>query len=186
MKPDISQDNRKTKFRLIAKIYRTFLPYLKPYWLRILVAYASLIGMVLMTVLEPWPLKLIFDHILWNKPLPDRIGSLTWVFGADRLALTTLFCFALLFIVLLNSVFSYAHRYLLSMTGQAVTNDIRLGIFDHLQSLSIALLGSKRTGDLVFRLTSDITSLRALLVSHLQTLGTDLLGIISTLAVMLW
>src|SRR5712692_871267 len=186
MKANPAHLEGRTKLRLINQIYKTFLPYLKPYWLRILVAYTSLIGMVLMAVLEPWPLKLIFDHILWNKPLPDRIAFLTGVFGADRLALTTLFCFALLFIVLLNSVFSYAHRYLLSMTGQAVTNDIRLGIFDHLQSLSLASLVSRRTGDLVFRLTSDITSLRALLVSHLQTLGTDLLGIISTLAVMLW
>src|SRR6266849_1080558 len=176
----------KPKVHLIARIYKNFAPYLKPYWLRILLAYASVVGTVAMKVLEPWPLKLIFDHILWNKPLPARLAFVTLVFGNDRAALLILFCVALVLVVLLNAICSYVNRYLFSMIGQAVTNDIRLDIFDHLQSLSLASLGARRTGDLVLRLTSDIKSLRDLLVGHIQSLGKDLLNFLITLAVMLW
>ena len=177
---------RKSRVHLIGRIYKNFAPYLKPYRLRIVLAYASLIGTVLMRVLEPWPLKLIFDHILWNKPLPARLVFVTLVSGNDRAALLILFCLALLVIVVLSAICSYMTRYLLSMIGQAVTNDIRLDIFDHLQSLSLTSLGARRTGDLVLRLTSDIKSLRDLLVGHIQSLGKDLLNFLITLAVMLW
>src|SRR5207245_11052885 len=70
---------RKPTAHLIGRIYRNFATYLKPYRLRIVLAYASLVGTVAMKVLEPWPLKLIFDHILCNKPLPAMLAFVTLI-----------------------------------------------------------------------------------------------------------
>jgi ATP-binding cassette subfamily B protein len=174
------------KVHLARRIYWSFAPYLKPYWRQMMLAYASLIGAVVMSVLGPWPLKLIFDHILGNKALPGVLGFVTVVFGRDRSTLLVLFCVAMVVLVLLGAIFSYINRYLLSKIGQSVTNDIRLGIFEHLQTLSVGSVGSKRTGDLVFRLTTDIKCVRDLLVGYVQDLGRDLLSVLTTLAVVLW
>lgn len=182
----MSSKDKPGRLRLVTKLYKTFGPYLKPYWLRIALATASVVGSVLMTLLEPWPLKLIFDYILLAKPAPPRIASWTSFFGGGKAELLLALCAGLVLIVSLNSVFSFFNRYLLSAIGQSVANDIRLGVFDHVQAQSVALLGRARTGDLVLRLTSDIKSLRELLVGHVQRFGSYLLSFFSTMAVMLW
>lgn len=183
---DSSLSGLRPRMHVARRIYWNFGPYLKPYWRHMALAHASLIGAVVMSMLGPWPLKLIFDHILGNKSLPAGVGFVTVVFGRDRSTLLLVFCAAMVVVVLLGAIFSYVNRCLLSKIGQGVINDIRLGIFEHLQSLSLGSVGSRRIGDLVFRLTTDIKCVRALLIGHVQDLGRDLLSVLATLAVVLW
>ncbi|MBS1171531.1 MAG: hypothetical protein H6R12_361, partial [Proteobacteria bacterium] len=37
-----------------------------------------------MALLAPWPLKLIFDHVLLSKPLPSALGWLAGLFSASH------------------------------------------------------------------------------------------------------
>src|SRR5687767_12318871 len=91
------------------QFYRAFGPFLKPYRWQIGGAYAALIATVAMTLLRPWPLKLVLDVVLLGKReltdvlpwLPDALGSI------DKILLLTLLCVSLVVIVLLESLFSY-------------------------------------------------------------------------------
>src|SRR5262249_11921080 len=129
MRADLLPTDHRARLRRICKIYRIFGPYLKRYWVRVLLAYATLLGTVLMALFKPWPMKLIFDYILLNKPIPEKVAYLSFVFGSDKFTLLTVFCIGMVITVFLNGLFSYNHRYLLSVVGQGMNNDVREGIF---------------------------------------------------------
>ncbi|MCZ2074686.1 MAG: ABC transporter ATP-binding protein/permease [Bryobacterales bacterium] len=175
--------NRLSRF---FRAYRTFVPFLKPYWRKLLLACACLLMVSALRLIEPWPLKIIFDYVLWSKPLPAYLGFLSPLFEHGLPRAVTLLCLALLAITLLKSVFSYTNRYLASAAGEGAVNDIRLRVFGHLQSLSLFSLAERRTGDMVVRLTSDVRQLRELLVNDLKNLGEAVLTFTFTLAMMLW
>jgi len=52
-------------------------------WL-LVVAALALVGVTLSSLLAPWPLKIIFDHILLDKPLPEMLGFLDPLFGLGQ------------------------------------------------------------------------------------------------------
>jgi ATP-binding cassette subfamily B protein len=86
-------------------IYSTFGPHIKTYWKWFLFAYAGLLGSVLMNLVKPWPLKLIFDYILLNKPLPDTMASISAMVSHDSLVLLTIICFGIVLLAVFESLF---------------------------------------------------------------------------------
>ena len=48
------------------------------------VAFAAMLVQGLADVLEPWPLKIIFDSVLGSKPAPAWLAG--WLADGDRLA----------------------------------------------------------------------------------------------------
>ena len=63
------------------QIFKVFGPFLKPYWRRIVVAYAAMAAAVGLTVLTPWPLKFIFDYVLIGEQMPEQLGKFMVHFG---------------------------------------------------------------------------------------------------------
>ena len=174
------------KLRTIWILYGTFGPHLKPYWKWFVLAYAGLIGTVLMNLVKPWPLKLIFDYILLDKSMPDGATYFTSILGNDKPTLLIICCMSIVLVVFLDSVFSYSHKYLMAAAGERVINDIRRWVFDHLQILPQSFHGTSRSGDLTLRLTSDINAIKKLLIGSVQTFATYLLTFASLIITMLW
>jgi ATP-binding cassette subfamily B protein len=175
---------KRSRLRVTFKIYAAFAPYLRPYWRKLALACASLAGTVAMTLLEPWPLKFVFDDVLLEKRLHGGSQVLLSAVGASKPALLLVLCLGLVLIVILNNLFFYANRYLLAAVGRRVINDIRLDLFTHVQRLPLS--GEARTGDVVLQLTSGIKALRDLLLGHVQKFANQALSFFSALAVMLW
>ena len=53
---------------------------LAPHWLTLTVAFIAVIGESGTDLLEPWPLKIVFDYVFASKRMPDwlqTIGSFT-------------------------------------------------------------------------------------------------------------
>lgn len=169
-------------------LYRAFGPYLRPYRGRLLLAYAALGSSVLMTLLRPWPLKLILDGILLKKTAISH--ALPWLPKSvdqwDPFFLLSVLALSMIAVVLLESIGSYFQKVLFSEVGQGSTTDILEHLFTHLQSLPRTSGKGTRSGDLIVRLTSDIKTLRDLLVNHAQKLGSYVLTFVSTVAVMAW
>lgn len=171
----------------VRHFYRAFGPFLKPYRWRIGGAYAALLATVAMTLLRPWPLKLVLDTVLLDKrSLTDVLPWLpTAVNSIDKTLLLTILCVSLVVIVLFESLFSYWQKISFSAVGQSATTDILEHVFTHVQTLPRAT-GERRTGDVILRLTSDVKTLRDLLVNHVQQLGNYGFTVFSTLVVMAW
>jgi ABC-type multidrug transport system fused ATPase/permease subunit len=173
--------------RRVSQFYRAFGPFLRPYRWQIGAAYTALIATVGMTLLRPWPLKLVLDSVLLDKR--SITEALPWAPGVldtfSKPLLLTVLCISLVCIVLLESLFSYWQKINFSAVGQSATTDILEDVFTHVQTLPRAGEG-QRTGDVILRLTSDVKTLRDLLVNHVQQLGQHGFTFVSTLAVMTW
>ena len=186
MKAQVATIDEGIKFGTIWKLYATFGPHLKPYWKWFVLAYAGLLGTVLVNLIKPWPLKLIFDYVLLDKPMPERATYVTSILGDDKPTLLIVFCVCIVLVVVLDGLFSYSHKYLVAAAGERVINDIRRWVFDHLQVLPQSFHGASRSGDLTLRLTSDINAIKKLLIGSVQTFATYLLTFVSLIATMLW
>jgi ATP-binding cassette subfamily B protein len=137
------------------------------------------------TIWEPWPLKLIVDNVLGGKPLPPALAG--WaVFGTSPLALLNVAVLALLAITALGAAGSFVQKYLSTTVGQQITQDLRQTIYHHVQGLSLPFFETRRTGDLVVRMTSDVDAAQSFFSTALLGIAMDVLTLGGMLAVMLY
>ena len=59
---------------------------LRPHWKAMTMAMVGVAGIAATELLEPWPLKIVIDHLLQARPLDGWMGAVVGWFGADRLA----------------------------------------------------------------------------------------------------
>src|SRR4051794_22843010 len=124
---------------------------------RAVVGLALLIAGTAVTLLEPWPLKLVIDSVLGGQqapPILDRLaGSL---FGFDhRLTLLAILCLGSVAIQLLVGAFSVLSSSVLVSTGLRMVFRLRCELFDHMQRLSLRFHDSNPLGDSLYRVTWD-------------------------------
>lgn len=171
----------------IRTLYRVFGPYLGPYRRQIVLAYAALAASVGAAALRPWPLKFILDGVILRKrsvdeSIPFFPGNLdAW----DPHWLVLLFCVMLVAIALVESTAGYFQKLLFARVGHSATTDVLEHTFTHLQTLPRGGRDSG-SGDLIVRLTSDVKTMRDLLVEHVQKLGTYGLTFATIVSIMLW
>ena len=168
------------RLRALRHVFRLFAPHLRPHRARMLAAWLCMVGATAMYLAQPWPIKLIFDHVL--MPVDDA----GWLAGRSAGEITTGAALALLVIALLRGLFGYGQTYLTASVGQRVIASVRTRLFRHIQRLSHSFHDEHHSGDLLLRLTGDIQLLRDLLVNALLLLTERSLVMVAMAAVMLW
>lgn len=73
-----------------------------------------------------------------------------------------------LFIV--QMIFSTGHNYLFDLTEKRVITDFRKKIFNHLHTLSLSFFAKRRTGEIMSRLTNDVTTVEGFVTDLPATL----------------
>lgn len=177
------------RLRAIAGIFRAFGGHLRKYTKWFAIGYLALLGTVLMKLAAPWPLKLIFDYILLKEPMPEALSGLSSALGDNSTYLLTVFCAAIVLIVVMEGIFGFANKYYLAAAGHNITNDIRRRVFNRLHLLPECFHKAKGPGDVIVRLTSDINALKKLLITYVQDFARFILtfvGIVITMLVMDW
>jgi subfamily B ATP-binding cassette protein MsbA len=86
---------------------------------------------------------------------------------------------------LLQSAFTFIQSYLLTYIGERIVYDLRTSLYRHLQELSLDFYATRRVGDLVSRLSSDVTQMRAMLTSNLTTLFSQVIGLVGSVTILL-
>lgn len=88
-----------------------------------------------------------------------------------RRALLLLSCAAVVAIAVMIGLTDYVSQLLLANTAHKVGNDLRRRLFKHMQMLSISFHERSRTGDLLLRLTGDVSMVRDMLVESIFDLA---------------
>jgi ATP-binding cassette, subfamily B, bacterial len=175
----MSEARRKKRFKLI--------DLLRPHWKALSLAFVAVLGVTVTDLLEPWPLKLVFDYLLKSKPLPAWLSPIASSFGgADKIVILNFAAIALVAVAVLGAVSSYAEKYLTSSVGQWVVHDLRRILYSHIQRLSLSYHDEKSTGDLISRVTSDIDAIQNLVSSALLGTLINSLTLLGMLGVMLY
>ena len=156
-------DNR-LNFNHFIRLYRVFGPHVRKQWWTLLVAMIGMLGSITTTLLQPWPLALILDHIILETPFPEEARFITTWAGNDTNTLLLLLSGSFAVIMFADALLSYIHRYYLAVAKGRIMTDIRRRIFSHLQNLSMSFHDSAQSGDVAYRLTSDIKETKIVLV----------------------
>jgi ATP-binding cassette subfamily B protein len=172
----------------LLRAYRLFGPHVLRYRLELLGALLCLLGSIAMDIVQPWPLKLVFDAILPLKKhkehlLPDAIAS---ALPADPLALLLVVCAAVVVIAALSGLLDYGQNLLAAQVAHKVIFRIRRDLFAHVQRLPMAFHARRETGDLLMRLTGDVQMLREILITSVITLVARLFLLAGMVLVMVW
>jgi ATP-binding cassette, subfamily B, bacterial len=157
-----------------------FLPYLRPYRWRFAWALIQVFLMAGFDLLKPWPLQLVIDHVLGQKPLGAP--------GLQNLPPSTLLVFAcigLIVVTMGSGLMALLHNYTTIGIGQRMVNDLRGSLYSHLQRLSLAFHSRHQIGDLMYRITADSFAVQTMIMNGLLPILSALVLLAGMLAILI-
>ncbi len=163
------QDASVTHHRLPRSTLRRILAFARPYR-RML---AGFLALLVVDAAAGAATPLLFRHLI-----DDGIAE------GDRALVVTL-AGAAAGLALLTAVLSVAERWVSASVGEGLIQDLRTAVFDHVQRMPLAFFSRTRTGALVQRLNGDVLGAQQAFTSTLQTVVSNGLTIVFTLAAML-
>ena len=148
-------------------------------------SFLAMFAEVVLGTLEPWPLKFIFDQVLGTR----RHGHSNLLSAFESLDTPTVIAVSAVAIILLaglRAVADYASTIGFTRVANRVLTELRADVYRHLQGLSLSFHNRSRSGDLLLRLTSDISKLRDMAVTAALPLVADTLVLCGIIGVMVW
>ncbi len=142
--------------------------YLRPYAGRMLIALIALLLYSGLGLVFPLVIVGLLSAVLSPPFNPDLLNSVT-------LALVAIFA--------ATSVFQFIQSYYLAYIGEHILVDLRESLYRHLQSLSLEFYASRRIGELISRISSDVSLVRNVLVNTITQLLSNLLSLIGSVAI---
>ncbi len=134
--------------------WRRLFGYLRPYVGRMIIAFIALIGSSALSLVFPAVIQRVVDSVL-------VAGDITLL---DQITIL------LLIVFLIRSVTTLIESYNIGYVGEHIVVDLRLDLYRHLQQLSLGYFTNNRVGELISRLTSDVTAIRGVLTNNVNTL----------------
>ena len=167
------------------QIMRRFWPQIRQQKFLLIVSFFALLAETAFKVMEPWPIKFIFDHIILTGFQVSPTG-ISLIEGLSPMGLLTLLVLLMVMIVSLRGTASYFSTVSLAIATSRLMSEARSNLYSHLQRLSLAFHYQAKNGDLIARVTSDIEKLQEVSVAALLPLLTSILNMVGMVGVMLW
>jgi ATP-binding cassette, subfamily B, bacterial len=157
-----------------------------PHWFTLTLAFIAVVGESVTDLLDPWPLKIVFDYVFGSKRMSGwLVGVVGWI-GTDKFSILNFAILAVLLIAIFGALSSYFEKYLTTSVGQWVMHDLRRVLYSHIQRLSLSFHDQKRTGDLISRVTSDIDAVQSLISTVLLGMLVNVLTLFGMIIVMFY
>lgn len=145
-------------------------------------SFAALLAEVALRVLEPWPLKLVFDYVI---PIEStRTPTIPVVGAVGPQTLLALAAGLVVGLIGLRALAAYLSAVGFALAGNRVLTEVRSDLYQHLQSLSLAFHHRARQGDLTLRVISDVGLLKDIVVTAFMPLVANVLILAGMLAMM--
>ncbi|MBC7790486.1 MAG: ABC transporter ATP-binding protein [Anaerolineae bacterium] len=126
------------------KALRPLLPYFRPYGWSMALGLLSVIISSAFQAVVPWLLRSAIDGVTSGAP-----QSRIWMIAG-----------AMVVVALASGVARYGMRQILNGLSRKVEYDLRNDLFTHLETLDQAYFAHMRTGDLMARMTNDLSAVR--------------------------
>jgi ATP-binding cassette subfamily B protein len=166
------------------EVFAHFLPDVRKRSRKLAAGIAFAVIYALARVIEPWPLKVVFDQVLFHKPAHGLTSRPFTFLGSSAYELLAAAAVVLMATSIVRGVSYYYEDFLLSSAAQEIVYGIRARLYRHLHRLPLSFHRRRSVGDTLVRLSSDIIVLRDVLVDSVVNLGTGVVLIVLMLAVM--
>ena len=151
------------------KNLRIAAPYYKPYWIPFTIGLLIVVASSAITSVIPWLLRRAVDAIGAGAPL----GTIWRLSGLIVLA------------AIVGGAFRYGMRELINGVSRWIEYDLRNDLFTHLETLDSAYFAQTRTGDVMARLTNDLSAVRMAVGPAVMYLANTITGALFALFFML-
>jgi subfamily B ATP-binding cassette protein MsbA len=152
------------------KLIQRLLPYLKPYRLRFLYASIAMLIVAGTSAVTIYVLRPIIDEVFVSKDfsvLPLIIAGVPALYGVKSAA-------------------AYVQNYLMSWIGQRVTQELRDELFRHLHTLSLDFYSATKSGEVLAKVTNDLSNVQSALQFLPLYLIRDTLTVVGLLGVLFY
>ena len=139
---------------------RKFFPYLLPYRWQITWVLLQIVLIAATDLLKPWPLQIVIDDVLGGKQT-----AVPFLFAMPKEGLLIVACLAIVAVHFAAASLVFLHNYTAIRVGQNMVNDLRSGLYAHLQRLSLLFHGRQRVGDLLYRVTADSFAVQTMIMN---------------------
>ncbi len=144
-------------------------PYYRPYWISFSIGLVIVVASSAITSVIPWLLRRAIDAISASAPM----GTVWRLSGLIVLA------------AVVGGAFRYGMRELMNGVSRWIEYDLRNDLFTHLETLDAAYFAQTRTGDIMARLTNDLSAVRTALGPAVMYLANTITGGVFALFFML-
>jgi ATP-binding cassette, subfamily B, bacterial len=169
----------------LGRIIQKFWPQIRKQNVLLVVSFLALIAETAFRLLEPWPLKVIFDYILLSG-VESASQTFPIIKDLTTIELLTALSVAIVAIAALRAGCAYISTIGMALAATHIMTEIRGTLYSHLQRLSLAFHNKAKSGDLITRVTYDVERIREATVTAALPLFTNVFTLTGMLGVMLW
>lgn len=135
-------------------LFGRLLHYVRPYGKWMALSIVALLFSVALGLILPLVVRNLVDVVLIDKNL-TRLNQLA---------------LGLFAVFIVQAIFSFMHHLSLAYVGERAIADVRIDLFRHLQRLSLKFYADRRTGEIISRLTNDVSLLQEAITTNLVAL----------------
>jgi ATP-binding cassette subfamily B protein len=162
-------DESKGRPQIDRLLLRRVLGYARPYAASIALMLAAMVVISLLELIPPLLYRDLIDRVL-----PERdLGRLN------------LLAVGMIGIPIVSGLIGVAQRYFSARMGEGIIYDLRQEMYAHLQQMSLRFFTHTKAGEIVSRFNNDVVGAQNAVTGTLPNIVTNLITLISTLAVMI-
>jgi ABC-type multidrug transport system fused ATPase/permease subunit len=163
------------------------LDLVRPYKKWLTVIFLAMLLETGMSLLSPWPLKVVLDNVVGHHALPHWLSWLKNITaGSEKMTIAAGAGIGLVLISALGALAGYIDSYYTESVAQYVANDLRQKVYHHLQRLSLSYYDSHQIGNILSTITSDVSTIQSFASSALLSILVDALTILGMLGLMFY
>ena len=165
----LSHDEEQDRPVVTRDLLRRVGQFARPYTREVVLLLVSILLTTAITLVSPLLMRSLIDDAIPN---------------ADR-RLLNLLAVALVTVPILNGLVGVWQRKLSAFVGESVIFDLRCGLYEHFQRLSLRFFTQSRTGELMSRLNNDVVGAQSAVSNTLIAIFSNIVQVVATLAIMI-
>ncbi|HSN59060.1 MAG TPA: ABC transporter transmembrane domain-containing protein, partial [Clostridiaceae bacterium] len=147
----LTEEEKQNRPKITRTLLKRIFSYLLPYWLKLLLVFATIVVSSVLGLLPAIITGRIIDEGLIGRDF-DRLATLIAISVAVLIA---------------SNLMAVLESYLNTSVTYNITYDMRNLLYSHLQKVSIRFFSSSKQGDIITRMTSDISGIENVILGTL-------------------
>jgi ABC-type multidrug transport system fused ATPase/permease subunit len=178
--PSHPQHRRRSDLQRSLGLFRRYLGGRRVFVLALLM----LVAEAATAVIEPYPLAYLIDFLQGTRPDLRSIGLPAFL-SSPLYETVVVLTGGILVIAMVNSAADSLAEIYFARGGRNLGYNLRVALYGHLQKLSLTFHDQRRTGDVLTRVTGDVTVLEEFILKSASDLAGSVLVLVGSLAFLL-